>query len=129
MRAPEDLLYTKEHEWVSREEGNRVTVGITQHAQKELGEVVFVDLPEKGKSLSAEEVFGSVESVKAVSDLYTPVSGTIQEVNTSLLDAPEKINEDVYGEGWMVRIEMSNPAELDSLMDLPHYEKYLSEEG
>ena len=129
MREPKSLLFTKEHEWISRDAGNTATVGITEHAQNELGEVVFVDLPEKGKSLAAQEVFGSVESVKAVSDLYIPVSGTVQEVNSALLEAPEQINDDAYGEGWLIRIQMSDPSELEGLMSLEDYEKYLSEEA
>jgi len=128
MREKESLLYTKEHEWISRETDDLATVGITQYAQKELGEVVFVELPDPKRDLAAQEVFGSLESVKAVSDVYIPVSGTITEVNTALLEAPEKINEDPFGDGWLVRIQMADRSELTGLMDLKEYEQYISKE-
>lgn len=125
MNLPEDLQYTRSHEWVRRE-GEVATVGITEHAQDELGDVVFVDLPEQEASFSAGESFGSVESVKAVSDLYTPVGGEVVEINTALEDSPEKVNEDPYGDGWMLKIRVSEEAELLSVAD---YEKVVEEES
>lgn len=125
MDLPKELQYTKSHEWVRRED-DVATVGITEHAQDELGDVVFVDLPEEGATFSAGNSFGSVESVKAVSDLYTPVGGEVVEINTSLEDGPEKVNEDPYGEGWLVRLRVSEEGELLSAAD---YQKVLEEEG
>ena len=125
MNLPEDLQYTRSHEWVRREDGV-ATVGITEHAQDELGDVVFVDLPEQGASFSAGESFGSVESVKAVSDLYTPVGGEVVEVNSALEDSPEKVNEDPYGDGWILKIRVSEEAELLSAAD---YQKVVEEES
>lgn len=125
MNLPEDLQYTKSHEWVRRE-GDVATVGITEHAQDELGDVVFVELPEKGATYSAGESFGSVESVKAVSDLYTPVGGEVVEVNSALEDGPEKVNEDPYGEGWILKIQVSEEGELLSAAD---YQKVVEEES
>ena len=125
MNLPEDLQYTRSHEWVRRE-GDVATLGITEHAQDELGDVVFVDLPEQGASFSAGESFGSVESVKAVSDLYTPVGGEIVEVNSALEDSPEKVNEEPYGEGWILKIRVSEEAELLSAAD---YQKVVEEES
>ena len=104
MSVPEELQYTRSHEWV-RTEGDTATIGITDHAQDELGDVVFVELPEEGATFDAGDSFGTVESVKAVSDLYTPVGGEVVEVNAALNDSPEKINEDPYGEGWIVKIQ------------------------
>jgi glycine cleavage system H protein len=124
MSVPGDLQYTKSHEWV-RTEGDTATIGITDHAQDELGDVVFVELPDEGTTLDAGESFGTVESVKAVSDLYTPVGGEIVEVNSALNDAPEKINEDPYGEGWIVKLRTSGEAEL---LSAEGYEKVLQEE-
>lgn len=124
MNLPEDLQYTKSHEWVRRE-GEVATVGITEHAQDELGDVVFVDLPEQGATFSAGESFGSVESVKAVSDLYTPVGGEVVEINSALEDSPEKVNEDPYGEGWIVKVRVSEEGELLSAAD---YQKVVEEE-
>ena len=125
MNLPEELQYTRSHEWVRRE-GDVATVGITEHAQDELGDVVFVDLPEQGASFGAGETFGSVESVKAVSDLYTPVGGEVVEVNSALEDSPEKVNEDPYGEGWILKIQVSEEAELLSAAE---YEKVVEEES
>lgn len=125
MNLPEDLQYTKSHEWVRRE-GEVATVGITEHAQDELGDVVFVDLPEQGATFSAGESFGSVESVKAVSDLYTPVGGEVVEINSALEDSPEKVNEDPYGEGWIIKVRVSEEGELLSAAD---YQKVVEEEG
>ena len=131
MEYPEDLLYTEEHEWASVED-NIVTVGITDFAQKHLGDVVFLDLPAEGDVLNQEDTFGVIESVKAVSDLYAPVSGKVVEVNSSLLDSPEIVNQDPYGEGWMMRIEIdeNGHAELEELLDAKEYEKLVqAQEG
>ncbi len=125
MSVPEDLQYTKSHEWV-RTEGDTATIGITDHAQEELGDVVFVELPEEGATIDAGESFGTVESVKAVSDLYTPVGGEVVEVNSSLEDAPEKINDDPYGEGWIVKLRTSEEADL---LSPEEYEKVVEEES
>ena len=124
MAVPEELQYTKTHEWVRREE-DVATVGITEHAQDELGDVVFIELPEKGASFGAGDAFGTVESVKAVSDLYAPVGGEVVEVNEALNDSPEKINEEPYGDGWIIRLRVSEEADLLSAGD---YEKVLEEE-
>ena len=123
MSVPKGMQYTKTHEWV-RIEGETATVGITEHAQDELGDVVFVELPEVGRTLDAGEAFGAVESVKAVSDLYAPIAGEVVEVNESLGDNPEKINEDSYGEGWILKLRVSGEADLLSAED---YEKLLEE--
>jgi glycine cleavage system H protein len=120
MSYPDDLHYSKEHEWV-RTEGSRATVGITSFATDELGDIVFVELPEIGAALSQFGTFGVVESVKAVSDLYAPVSGTVVEVNEALRDAPELLNSDPFGEGWIARVEMADAGELDALMDAEAY--------
>ena len=117
---PENLRYTREHEWI-RVEGNEAFVGITDFAQSELGEIVFVDVPTVGETVAQGEVFGSVEAVKTVSDLNMPVTGEVIEFNESLNDAPEKVNNDPYGEGWMVRITVNDPAELDNLLDAEGY--------
>jgi glycine cleavage system H protein len=121
--VPEDLQYSKDHEWV-RVKGDTGTIGITDHAQNSLGDVVYVELPKPGETFAAHESFGSVESVKAVSEIFTPVSGEIVEVNESLQDEPEKVNTDPYGEGWMIRIRMSNPGEVDSLLSAAEYEDF-----
>jgi glycine cleavage system H protein len=128
MNAPDDLLYSKEHEWILNE-NDVATLGITDHAQKELGDVVFVDLPEVGATFDANEAFGSVESVKAVSEVYLPVSGEVVETNESLLDAPEKINDHPYGEGWIIRIRLGDPSQLEALMSSQEYSKYVEEES
>jgi len=128
MNIPSDLQYTKEHEWV-RVEDTLVTVGITDYAQEELGDIVNVELPEEGDVFNKDEAFGAVESVKASSEVFSPISGKIAEVNEPLLDAPETINEDPYDEGWMVRIMMNNPSELNELMDASAYETYIREES
>ena len=125
MNIPEDLQYTKSHEWV-RIEGDSVTIGITDHAQDELGDVVFVELPDEGDTFDAGESFGTVESVKAVSDLYTPVGGEVVEVNSALEDAPENINEDPYGEGWIVKLRTTDDADL---LSPEEYEKVVEEES
>jgi len=116
MSYPDDLRYSKEHEWV-RVEDSRATIGITSFAGEELGDIVFVELPEIGADVSQFATFGVVESVKAVSDLYAPVSGTVVEVNEALRDAPELMNSDPFGEGWIARVELSDRGELDTLMD------------
>ena len=123
---PDDLRYTRDHEW-ARRDGNRVTIGITQFAVGQLGDITQVDLPREGETITAKSVFGSVESVKAVSDLFAPVTGTVVRVNDPLRDSPETLNEDCYDEGWMITIELSNPSELDELMDAPQYLQYLKE--
>jgi glycine cleavage system H protein len=123
LSIPEELQYAKTHEWV-RIEGETATVGITEHAQDELGDIVFVELPEEGRTLDAGEAFGAVESVKAVSDLYSPLAGEVVGVNESLSDNPEKINEDPYGEGWILKLRVSGEADLLSAED---YEKALEE--
>ena len=125
MSIPEDLQYTKSHEWVRAEDGT-VTIGITDHAQEELGDVVFVELPDVGDTIGAGDSFGTVESVKAVSDLYTPVGGEVVEVNSSLEDVPEKINDDPYGEGWIVKLSTSEEADL---LSPEEYEKVVEEES
>lgn len=117
---PNELKYSKEHEWV-RVEGNKAYIGITDFAQSELGDIVFVELPEAGDELSQNSTFGTVESVKTVSDLYAPVSGKILEVNESLADSPEKVNESPYGDGWMLVVELKDPAEIDSLLSAEQY--------
>jgi glycine cleavage system H protein len=120
MSYPDDLRYSKEHEWVRAEDG-RATIGITSFAADELGDIVFVELPEAGTTLSQFGTFGVVESVKAVSDLYAPVSGEVVEVNEALRDAPELLNTDPFGEGWIARVTLTDAAELDALMDAAAY--------
>ena len=127
MEFPANLRYTKEHEW-ARQEGNRVVVGITDYAQKELGDVVFVELPEVGTTIAAMDTFGVVESVKAVSDLYAPVSGTVVEANTVLEDQPELVNASPYGQGWMVVIEVAHLEELQPLLTATEYQAYVAQE-
>ena len=125
MNVPEELQYTKSHEWV-RNEGDTATIGITDHAQEELGDIVYIELPEQGAAFEAGESFGTVESVKAVSDLYTPVGGEVVEVNEALEDSPEKINEDPYGEGWMVKLRISG--EGTGLLSPDEYQQVLEQE-
>jgi glycine cleavage system H protein len=126
MSYPADYKYTKEHEWISVD-GGKGLVGITDYAQNSLGDIVFVDLPKVGDSVKAGEIFGSVESVKAVSDLYSPVTGTVAEVNEALKDAPEKINADANAT-WMLKVDVSDPSEVDGLLSAADYEKFVSEE-
>ncbi len=128
MTYPKNFKYTKDHEWVLVE-GGKVKVGITLYAQDQLGDVVFVELPEVGMDAKEGVMFATVESVKAVSDVYAPVTGRIVEVNEELVNSPELINEDPHGEGWMCVIEVSDPSELDKLMDSEAYEKLLEEGG
>lgn len=125
MNFPSNLKYTKDHEWVSLN-GNIATIGITNFAQNELGDIVYVEVDTKGKKLEAEAVFGTVEAVKTVSDLFLPVAGTITEVNPLLESEPEKVNSDPYGEGWMVKMEVDNPEDVNNLMDAEAYEKLVS---
>ncbi len=124
MNVPEELFYTETHEWVRRE-GDIATVGITDHAQDELGDVVFIELPAEGDSFGAGDSFGTIESVKAVSDLYAPVGGEVIEVNQTLNDSPERVNEDPYGGGWMIRLRVSDEADL---LSAEEYQKILEEE-
>ncbi|NLC76152.1 MAG: glycine cleavage system protein GcvH [Clostridia bacterium] len=127
MSFPNELKYSKDHEWV-RVEGNKAVIGITSHAAEALGDVVFVELPEVDDSVTAGEAFGSVESVKAVSDVFSPVSGTVVAVNEALLDSPELINSDPYGEGWMIEVEMEDASQLEELLSASDYEAFLKEE-
>ncbi len=124
MPEPTDLRYAKTHEWV-RIDGNTATVGISQHAQEELGDVALVLLPEAGRMVQRGEKFGEIESIKAVSDLYAPISGEVMEVNEALTDAPEKVNDAPYGDGWMLKIKMSQPTDADLLLDSADYEALL----
>ena len=127
MAYPADFKYTKEHEWI-KADGKTATIGITQHAQEALGDIVFVDLPKTGTDITKGKSFGTVESVKAVSDLYAPASGTVTEVNENLATAPEKINSDPHG-SWMVKITLKDGSELQSLLSAADYEKFVAEEG
>lgn len=120
LNLPEDVKYTKDHEW-SKAEGDTVTIGINDYAQDQLGEIVFVEMPAVGDSFSAEDEFGSVESVKAVSEMYMPISGEILAVNEDLEDAPEKVNEDCYQSGWIIKVKASDLSEMDALMDKAAY--------
>ncbi len=122
MNIPKDLKYTNDHEWVRVEEGNIAYIGITDFAQGELGDIVYIDIDCEGETIDKEEIFGSVEAVKTVSDLYMPISGTILEINAKLEDESELVNSDPYGDGWMVKIEITNPEELEDLMDADAYE-------
>lgn len=128
MAYPSNYRYTKEHEWVEVKDGV-ATIGITDYAQGELGDVVFVELPAVGATLTAGKSFGSVESVKAVSDIYAPAAGEVLEANAELQNKPETINSDPHGAAWLVKIKLSNPAELDGLMDGPAYEAYVAAKG
>jgi glycine cleavage system H protein len=127
MSYPTDFKYTKEHEWI-KADGKSATVGITHHAQESLGDIVFVDLPKPGTEITAGKTFGSVESVKAVSDLYAPASGTVTEVNGELATAPEKINKDAHG-SWMIKLTLKDLNELSGLLSAADYEKFVAEEG
>ena len=127
VNVPEDLHYSKDHEWV-RVEGDVAVVGITDYAQNSLGDVVYVELPKVSEEFAANESFGSVESVKAVSEVFSPVSGKVAEVNEALNDEPEIVNVDPYGEGWMIRVRMSSPGEVDSLLTAAEYEDFTKAE-
>jgi glycine cleavage system H protein len=128
MNFPEDLKYSKEHEWV-RVSGNIATIGVSDFAQDQLGEVVFVELPDEGEEFEKDDAFGVIESVKSVNDIYAPLSGKIVEVNDPVVDSPEIVNEDPYVEGWLVKIEISDPKELSELMSAKDYEAYIKEES
>lgn len=125
---PADLKYSREHEWI-KVEGKRGRIGITDHAQKALGDVVFVELPKVGRAVRQMETFGVVESVKAVSDIYAPVGGTVVEANAMLETNPELVNKDCYGGGWMIVVDIADPKELNKLMDVKAYEAFLASEG
>ncbi len=127
MEYPEDLRYTREHEWAAVEEGDRLRVGITDFAQDALGDVVYVDLPEVGTEVRGGEPFGEVESTKSVSDIFSPVSGRVADRNGALEDAPELVNQEPYGDGWMVVIEMHDPSELDDLLDAAAYRQFVED--
>jgi len=128
MNIPAELKYSRDHEWV-KIEGNHATIGITDYAQSQLGDVVFVEVPEVDTEITVGTGFSVVESVKAVSDIYAPVGGKIVEVNDALTDAPEIMNEDPYGEGWLAVVELTDPADLDDLLSSTEYEKFITEEG
>ncbi len=125
--VPEELHYSKDHEWVSVS-GDTATIGITDYAQDSLGDVVYVELPKPGDEFATNESFGSVESVKAVSEVFTPVSGEVTEINESLADEPETVNSDPYGKGWMIRVKMANPGQVDSLLTAAEYEDFTKAE-
>jgi len=127
MEAPPGLRYSKEHEWVSTEEAV-ATVGITDHAQEQLGEIVYIELPAVGDKVSKDDPFGVVESVKAVSDIYAPVSGTVVAINEDLPESPEIVNEDPYGDGWLIKVKVSDAADLDDLMDSEEYVEMIASE-
>jgi glycine cleavage system H protein len=127
MAYPANFKYTKEHEWIQAD-GKTAAIGITHYAQESLGDIVFVELPKPGTEITAGKTFGSVESVKAVSDLYAPASGTVAEVNSELATAPEKINKDAHG-SWMIKVNLKDPGELNSLLSAADYEKFVAEEG
>jgi glycine cleavage system H protein len=126
MTYPKEFRYTKEHEWISAK-GDTATIGITDYAQHELGDVVFVELPGAGSKVTAGKTFGTVESVKAVSEIYAPVSGEVVEANTELHNKPETINSDPHGAGWLIKVKLANPVEVNSLMDAAAYEVYIAE--
>jgi glycine cleavage system H protein len=127
MPYPAQLKYTKEHEWI-KPDGNNATIGITDYAQQSLGDIVFVELPKPGSDITAGKTFGSVESVKAVSDLFAPASGTVTEVNGDLATSPEKINQDANG-AWLIKVTLKNPGELNALMSAADYETFIAEEA
>ena len=126
MNIPENLKYSKDHEWIAIE-GDTVTIGITDYAQGELGDVVFVELPGEGDSFEVQDAFGTIEAVKAVSDLYCPISGEVKEINEALEDAPETVNKDPYGEGWMIKLKISDSSQLDDLLDAAAYKDLTGE--
>ncbi|HKV53248.1 MAG TPA: glycine cleavage system protein GcvH [Candidatus Binataceae bacterium] len=127
MEAPPGLKYSKEHEWVAAEEAV-ATIGITDHAQEQLGEIVYIELPAVGEKVSKDDPFGVVESVKAVSDIYAPVSGTVLEVNEDLPESPEVVNEDPYGDGWLIKIKVNDPSDFEDLMDNEEYLEMVAQE-
>ena len=125
MNIPGDLKYTKDHEWI-RSEGKEAYVGITDYAQGELGDIVFIEIETEGEQLEKEEVFGTIEAVKTVSDLFMPVAGKVVEINQSLEDAPDQVNKDPYGKGWLIKISMDEPSQFDDLLDAGAYEKLIN---
>ena len=127
MEFPNDLKYSRTHEWV-KVDNDEATIGVTAYAAEEMGDIVYVELPEEGDEIEKDSAFGVLESVKATADLYSPVSGNVVEINTPLEDSPEVINEDAYGDGWMVRVVLSDPAELNDLMDVKEYSRFVEEE-
>jgi glycine cleavage system H protein len=126
--APDDLKYSKSHEWVRANDDGTVTVGITDHAQQQLGDLVYVEVPEEGRELEAEEACAVVESVKAASDVYAPIAGTVVASNEALADTPEAVNNDAYGDGWLIRLKPADAAALDSLMDVKDYQAFVESE-
>lgn len=126
MNFPAELKYTKDHEWIQLHEDGTATIGITDFAQSELGDIVYVEVNTVGQTLEAEAVFGTVEAVKTVSDLFLPIAGTILEVNTTLNDQPENVNQDPYGKGWMVKVQVANPSDIAQLLDAAAYEALVS---
>ncbi|HDD53066.1 MAG: glycine cleavage system protein GcvH [Aquificota bacterium] len=128
MEFPEDLLYTREHTWARQEEDGLVVIGVTEFVQRELGEISYVELPREGEKVSQMEVIGSVESLRGVTEIYSPLSGTVMEVNELLLDDPTVINDDPYGEGWIAVVELEDPSELDRLMDAWDYQALIERE-
>ncbi len=126
MNIPDDLLYTEEHEWV-RVDGNVATIGITDYAQSELGDIVYIELPNVGDKTKQMEPFGTIEAVKAVSDLYAPLTGEVVEINEALADSPDLVNKDPYGDGWMIRVEMADPSELEKLLSAEDYKQVIGE--
>lgn len=128
MEFPDDLFYTKEHEWI-KIDGKTATIGVTDYAQEQLGDIVFVDLPSVGQELKLEDTFGVVESVKSVSDCYAPLTGKVLEINEDLADNPAMLNEDCYGEGWMIKIEMTDSSEAKKLMKAEEYQAFVKEES
>ena len=129
MEVPEDLRYTQEHEWARLDsKGKVITIGITDFAQNKLGDIVYVELPEEGDEIQKSEPFGSIESVKAVSDLFAPISGTVVEINDTLLDSPEVVNDDPYNEAWMIKVKVDNSNELEDLLTAEEYKELISSE-
>jgi glycine cleavage system H protein len=128
MEAPPGLKYSKEHEWVATEEAI-ATIGITDHAQEQLGEIVYIELPAVGEKVSKDDPFGVIESVKAVSDIYAPVSGTVVEVNEDLPESPETVNEDPYGDGWLIKVRISDTADFEDLMESSEYEEMVARDN
>jgi glycine cleavage system H protein len=124
---PKDCKYTQEHEWIRPEPGNKGSIGLTDYAQSQLGDIVYLDLPAPGTQVEQSKKIGEVESVKAVSDIFSPVSGQVLEINQTVIDEPGLVNEDPYGAGWLVRLELSKPSELDALMDSDKYDKFVAE--
>ena len=124
MNLPEDLKYTKNHEWL-KVDGDTAIIGISDYAQGELGDIVFIEIETEGEELDKEEVFGTIEAVKTVSDVFMPVSGNVEEVNPELEDSPDLVNKDPYGKGWLIKVKMSDPAEADDLMDVEKYKEFI----